>query len=263
MANFIKYENLDFSLNSQTFWADKLSISAEAQVEPAALSDGTLNYYAPQGAVIGSLSSEFYLTGSLPSFLNVTGYDESAVTGSFGGVSINSMYLKSIDFSFDPFSPILVKADFDWFGQISIYNISEQNKASRNAKIAPTYISHAYKSYVDPGTLDAGTMVAASYSAQCKRIPFFHVDSKVPFRVAKAEKSARLDITSNKLSYLVDINGYSAATNIYIKDFYGTQLGSFGVSGIIDSQSYSVSNGNKLMSKISIYQQVTRAKTLI
>lgn len=263
MANFIKYENLDFSLNNSTFWADKLSISANAEVQPSVLADGTLNYYAPQGAVVGSLSSEFYLTGSFPPFLNITGYDESAVTGSFGGVAINSMYLKSIDFSFDPFSPILIKADFDWYGQISIYNLAEQSRAARSAKTAPTYVSHAFKSYVDPGTLDAGTMVSASYSAECKRMPFFYVDSKTPFRVAKTEKNARLEISSNKLSYLVDIYGGSAAANIYIKDFYGTALGSFGVSGIIDSQSYSVSNGNKLMSKISIFQQMTRGKTLI
>jgi len=59
MAKFINYQNLDFKLNSQNFYANKISLSINASVDPVLVSDGSLLDYAPQGSLVGSLSADF------------------------------------------------------------------------------------------------------------------------------------------------------------------------------------------------------------
>ena len=117
MAKFINYQNLDFKLNSKNFYANKISLSINASVDPVLVSDGTLLDYAPQGSLVGSLSSDFYLTGSLPNFLDITGTNSDKITGLFGGVQIDNLYAKSLSFSVEPFQPIILSVEFDWYGR--------------------------------------------------------------------------------------------------------------------------------------------------
>jgi len=284
MAKFINYRNIDFKINSQNFYASQVGLSASASVDAVVLSDGSLLNYAPSSAVVGSLDCEFYLTGSLPSFLNITGTDEAAVNVRFANVNITGAYPKSISFSVEPFQPILISASFDWYGNVKVEDFSEQPVISRLRKEVPQYIANAYKSYLDKesifGTsgnsgssgssggagqrLDTlGDVVSFSYSSSCDRPSFFNVEEIVPFRVAKLNKQCEINLSSNNLGKLVSINGKNATSTIYLKDFYGTSLNSFQVSGVLSNQSYNVSNGQYLLAEASIQQTVTERKTLV
>ena len=86
MAKFINYRDIDLKINSQEFYASQVSIGASASIEPVILSDGSLLNYSPTNALVGDFNCEFYLTDSLPSFLNVTGTNEDAVSINFAGV---------------------------------------------------------------------------------------------------------------------------------------------------------------------------------
>ena len=276
MANFLNYRNVDFKLNGQNFYATQVSLSAQASVEPVVLNDGTLLNYAPQGAVVGSLGCEFYLTGSLPSFLNITGTDETAITASFAGVSITGVYPKSISFSVEPFQPIVLSAEFDWYGNVKIEEFKEQSVAARNLKEVPNYIASAFKSYLKTDTIfesfssgptgpvdNVGNITSFSYNASSDRPAFYKIDEVVPFRVAKLNKTCEVSLSSNSLGKLISIDGKNANTTIFIKDFYGDSLTSFAISGVLTNQSYEVSKGQYLLASASIQQTVTETKTLV
>jgi hypothetical protein len=281
MANFINYRNLDFKLNSQNFYATQISLSAQASVEPVLLSDGSLLNYAPQGALVGSLQCEFYLTGSLPSFLTVTNNDESAITAKFAGVDITGVYPKSISFNVEPFQPVLISTEFDWYGNVKVEDFIEQSVTDRQNKSSPNYIASAYKSYLDTADIfnfagsagsdgaagylgdSIGNIVSFSYNSTCDRPAFYNVDEILPFRVGKLNKANRVELKSNYLGKLISINGKTAATTIYLKDFYGTSLQSFSISGFVGSQNYEVSEGQYLLNSATIDQTIPRIKTLV
>jgi hypothetical protein len=264
MSAFINYRNIDFKLDYKNYHASKVSLSAQSSVSAVVLDDGSLLNYAPDGAVIGSLSCEFYLTGSLPSFLNITGTSESSITASFAGVNLNTVYAKAISFGVEPFQPIRISAEFDWYGTVDSFDFTEQSSYSANLKSTPSYLANAYKSYMTTADiLGLKNVVSFDYNASCDRPAFYNVDSKIPFRVAKLNKKVGLSLKASNLGSLIDINGKTASTTIYLKDSYGTSLDTFLVSGILTNQNYEVSDGQYLMSSANIIQTVTERKTLI
>ncbi len=244
MSRFLNYRDIDFTLNEDLFYANTISISADASVSPIILSDGSLVDYAPDGALVGSLSCDFYLTGSLPDYLNVTGVDESAVTGQFASVKIENMYLKGLSFSLEPMNLIVLSADFDWYGDIDVSLITSQAIAKRNNKQAPRYIAHAHKTEIKRTNVfyaegernpNLGLINNLSYSSSCDRPAFFRVGEKAPFRVGKLNKVVNVDLQSSDLGDLMDINGKKVSTSIDIKDFYSTDDGSSSSSINLDS----------------------------
>jgi hypothetical protein len=265
MSNFIKYENLDFSINGATFFAEKISLGVTSSPSPVLVDDGTLLNYAPNGSLVGSLNADFYLTNTSNFFfyIDVTGLNENANTGVFGGVTINNLYPKSISFSVRPMEPILINAEFDWYGTIAIDEITEQTRAARAAKAIPSYYSHAHRSYIDETDLDLSNIISLDYSASCVRPAFFNVDSIVPFRVAKGPRNAKVSISAGNLGELIEIYGKTAKANIFIKDFYNTSLWNFNISGVMTDQSYNVVENSSLIGRTTIYQEIGHKKTLI
>ena len=93
----------------------------------------------------------------------------------------------------------------------------------------------------------------------------------------KKQAEGKLAITKNALirrkddstfyadinSFLITIEGKQALANVYIKDFYGTLLDIFTVSGVLDNQNYSISENSYLLTEASINQFVTEQKVLI
>lgn len=270
MAKFFNYKDIDFSIEGETFYADQISLSVQASIEPVVLSDGTLLNYAPQGAVVGNLSCSFYLTGALPSFLNVTSTDESSVTVVFAGVNLNKVFLRQISFSVEPFQPILISAEFDWYGDVLFQDFQEQPQRDRFSKAIPNYIAHAHKSYLDKegffsndSSDSVNNIVSFSYQASCDRPVFLKVDEIVPFRAAKLNKNVSIDLSASDLGKMVNVDGKKISTTIYVKDFSNSSLTSFSVDGVMTSQSYNISNGGYLLGEASVEQTVTEQKVLV
>lgn len=264
MSKFISYQNLDFKLGNQLFYATQVSISAQASVSPILVNDGTLLNYAPDSAVVGSLSCDFYLTGSLPSFLNITGSSEAATTATFANVNIAKVYPKSLSFSVEPFRPILISAEFDWYGTMLIQNITAQTREQQSGKAVPNYIANGYKSYLDASNIeDVGSVLSFAYSASADRPSYFKVGEKTPFRVCKMNKKASIKLSSDNLGDLIDIEGTAASAFIYLKDLYGQALDSFYVTGRVINQEYSVQEGQYLIGSIDVIQEQEEEKTLV
>ena len=184
MTKFIKYENLDFRIDNDIFYSTSVKISLQSNIQPVLLADGSLLRYAPQETVIGSLSTEFYLTGALPSYLNIINSTESSVNCSFGGVAIDQCYIKSLAFTASQFSPILLNIDFDWYGKInssnSTYDLKNKSIGGPSGPTGPlvqplSHISHSNNSYISDlsNVFGFSEIFSYSYNESCDRVPFF------------------------------------------------------------------------------------------
>jgi len=264
MASYISYQNLDFRIENETFYSTKISLSAQASVAPVLLSDGSLLNYAPEGAVVGSLNGNFYLTGALPSYFDITGSYEAPITVKFANVNITGVYPKSISFSVEPFQPVMVDFSCDWYGNVSVEDFSEESVSTKSSKQIPQYIANAYRSSLTTNNLDGvGYINNFTYNASCDRPAFFKINEKFPFRIAKVNKASSISLKSNKLGSLLDINGKTVSTVVTLKDLYGTSLQTFNVSGVMTSQNYEISERTYMLTSADISQTVPTIKTLV
>ena len=269
MSKFIKYENLDFRINSETFYSTSVKISLRSNIQPVLLADGSLLRYAPQETVIGSLSTEFYLTGSLPNYLNIVNPSESSVNCSFGGVLVENCYIKSLNFTASQFSPILLNIEFDWYGKInssnSTYNLKNNDIGGPSGPTGPsvqklTQISHSNNSYISDlsNVFGFSEIFSYSYNESCDRVPFYKIGEIIPFRVAKVNKAKTVSVDGNyfKKSNVLDIEGIESICDLYLKDYNNNLLNAFSISGRLDSRSLNVDSNGILQSTMAISQRV-------
>lgn len=261
MSKFIKYENLDFRINNDIFYSTSVQISLRTSIEPVLLSDGSLLRYAPQGAVIGSLTTEFFLTGSYPDYLIPTSISEDSINAVFAGVQIQNCYLKNISFRASQFSPISLTAEFDWFGKLNTVDSTNNFKPfyfDRNSSL--NNVSHSNRSYISDLTNVFGfsEIFGFQYSEQCERIPFFKNGETVPFRVAKSNKNKNVSVDGNffKQNNVSDVEGKISNCDLYIKDYNNNLLNVFNISGRIESRGINASNNGILQSNLAITQRL-------
>ena len=276
MTKFIKYENLDFKVDNNVFYSTSVKISLQSNIQAVLLADGSLLRYAPQETVIGGLSTEFYLTGALPSYLNIIGSSESSVNCSFGGVAIDQCYIKSLSFTASQFSPILLNIDFDWYGKInsanSTYNLINKSIGGPSGPTGPSnqplsHISHSNNSYIADvsNVFGFSEVFSYSYNESCDRVPFFKNGEITPFRVAKINraKSATVDGNYFKKSNVSDVEGTDTVCDLYLKDYENNLLNMFNISGKIESRSLNIDVNGLLQSTLSINQRVAPLRSTL
>lgn len=276
MTKFIKYENLDFRIDNDIFYSTSVKISLQSNIQAVLLADGSLLRYAPQETVIGSLSTEFYLTGSLPNYLNIINSSESSVNCSFGGVAIDQCYIKSLAFTASQFSPILLNIDFDWYGKInssnSTYDLKNKSIGGPSGPTGPSIqplsnLSHSNNSYISDlsNVFGFSEIFSYSYNESCDRVPFFKNGEIAPFRVAKINRAKSVTVDGNyfKKSNVSDIEGTDTVCDLYLKDYENNLLNTFTISGKIDSRSLNVDSNGLLQSTLSINQRVAPLRSTL
>jgi hypothetical protein len=261
MSKFIKYENIDFRINNDVFYSNSVSVSLQSNISPVLLSDGSLLRYAPDNTVIGSLSTEFYLTDSFPNYLNTTSNLEGSISCEFAGIKIDNCYLKSLSFKVSNFEPVLLSAQFDWYGTINTANTTTTLKpftSTRNSSL--TNISHSHHTFLMDVDKVFGydEIFSFDYSEKVDLLPFFANGEIVPFRVAKTNKIKSMSVDGNyfKKTNVANIEGESVNCNLFLKNYNNTLLNTFNISGKIESRSLNISSDGILQSTLSITQRL-------
>jgi hypothetical protein len=261
MSKFIKYENIDFRINDDIFYSNYVSISLQSNISPILLSDGSLLRYAPDNTVIGSLNTEFFLTDSFPTYLNLTSNSETPVSCVFAGIKIDNCYLKSLSFTVKNFEPVVLSADFDWYGKINTANSTNSLKPFSSARNEPlTNVSHSHHTFlmdVDK-VFGFNEIFSFNYSEKVDLLPFFANGEIAPFRVAKTNKIKSMSVDGNyfKKNDVSQIDGQSVNCDLFLKNYNNTLLKTFNVSGKIESRSMNVSNDGLLQSTLAIIQRL-------
>lgn len=261
MSKFIKYENLDFRINNDIFYSTSVQISLRTNIEPVLLSDGSLLRYAPQGTVVGNLTTEFFLTGAYPNYLIPTSDSETSVNALFAGVQIQNCYLKTISFKASQFSPISLSAEFDWFGKLNtLDSTNDFREFSFNRNQSLNNVSHSNRSYISDlnNVFGFSEIFGFQYSEQCERIPFFKNGETVPFRVAKSNKNKSVNVDGNffKQNDVSNIEGKITNCDLYLKDYNNNLLNTFNISGRIESRGINSTNNGILQSNLAITQRL-------
>jgi len=251
--SFLKYEDVLIQVAGESVFANKASIKVSAPVEPVRLFDGSIHRYAPTEAARGTLSFSHYLTGSIASFLDVTGVSEASVAGSFGGLTFGKAYLTSLAFSVKPYSPILINSEFDIYGSFS----SSVSSSYREDLFKPNQkYSHAIKSFVAGLPSNINHTLNFDYSMQANRNPVFLAGETIPTRVTKEDTNINMSVVGNNIGTNINPGGAEANLTCSIYDINDSTsaLQHFYCSGRITQQELNVNQEGYLNGNISVTQ---------
>lgn len=241
MAKFLKYEDINVALNGNIFLSNSLSFRLSSSNTAVRDINGNLVNYSPDSLIQGSLSTDFFLTGNLPSFLQVGNLSETPINFSFNGINIPS-HISSLSFSVQPFQPIIVSAEFVFFHGLRVLDTSlaQSNQAFDSSQS----IVNGVKSYTVSNVTNKDFVVAGfSYSYDAERIPYLRVDETVPSRVALKEVNSEMSISANNIDKYISIYGNSAIFSGVLRDACDASVtGIIAVSGIINNQSFKISD---------------------
>ena len=249
--SFLKYEDVLVQVDGQSVFAQNASINVSAPVEPVRLFNGTIHRYAPMEAPRGVLTFNHYLTGSLASFLNVTGVSESSVAGTFGGLTFSNAYLTSLNFSVRPYMPISVESTFDLYG-----SFSNSISSSSDEELNKVKYSHAVKSFVGGLPTNINHTVSFDYSMQAIRNPIFLAGETTPTRVTKENIDVNMSIIGDNIGSNINAGGSDASLtcSIYDVNDSSSALQNFHCSGRITKQELNVNSEGYLNGNISVTQ---------
>ncbi|MAH47583.1 hypothetical protein CMI37_17310 [Candidatus Pacearchaeota archaeon] len=247
---FLRYEDVLLQVNGESMLATSASVGVGADTVPVRLIDGSLHRYAPQGGIRGQLSFQHYLTGALPSFLNVTGVTEDTVAGSLGGITFSNAYLTSSSFSVSPYSPVLVNSTFDIYGPLG-----GSITSNYDAELKRSEYSHGIRSFVNGLGGQINTTLSFNYSVKADRTPVYLIGDTLPDRVAKQEVEIHMALRGNSIGSQLETAGNEANLVCNIFDINGTApLQKFNCSGQITNQTLEVSAQGYLNGNISVTQ---------
>ena len=249
--SFLKYEDVLVQVDGQSVFAQNASIDVNAPVEPVRLFNGTIHRYAPAQAPKGTLTFNHYLTGSLASFLNVTGISESSVAGTFGGLTFSDAYLTSLSFSVRPYEPINVQSSFDIYG-----SFSNSVSSSNDTELNKVKYSHAAKSFVGGLPTNINHTVSFNYSMEAVRSPVFLAGETTPTRVTKENIDINMSIAGDNIGSNINAGGSDASLTCSIYDINDSSsaLQNFHCSGRIITQELNVGSQGYLNGNISVTQ---------
>ena len=247
---FLRYEDVLLQVNGESVLATNANVNLSAGSVPVRLVDGSIHRYAPEGGIRGEVNFQHYLTGALPSFLDVTGVNEDAVAGSFGGMTFSSAYLRSLSFSVNPYSPIIVSSSFDIYGPLG-GSIS----ANYDPELKKSECSHGIKSFLNGIGDQVNTTLSFNYSVTANRNPVYSIGNRLPDRVTKQEVEINMGVRGNSIGSQLELAGNAANLVCNIFDMNGTApLQKFRCSGQIVEQSLEASANGYLNGNLSVTQ---------
>tara|TARA_Y100000592_G_C5482423_1_gene326506 strand:+ start:12495 stop:13301 length:807 start_codon:yes stop_codon:yes gene_type:complete len=265
---FIKYEDCIVNLNDKVVFANRAQLSASAKIEPSRNMLGELIRYSPTGPIEGSLDLSFYLTKNFQNnhqefnILDIINSPEhldafsSGITGSIAGVSFTNAYLNNFNFSVEPFSPVLINANFSIFGALSAS--SNQSEGFSHLGRQEGQPANGVNSFYTAATeLGVDHPISFSYQASINRMINLEIGESIPTRAYKGNCSATVNINSEGFGNSLKINGNEAALTAHLYPLYSTDpVGSFYCSGQLISQTLSTSSSDLLRGSLTIEQSL-------
>lgn len=265
---FIKYEDCVVNLNDKVVFANTAQLSASARTEASRNVMGELIRYSPTAPIEGSLSLSFYLTKNFQNhhqefnILDIINSPEhldsfsSGMTGSIAGVSFSNAYLNNLSFSVEPFSPVLINANFSIYGALAASS-NQTEGFSQLARQEGQPANGVNSFYTAATELGIDHPISFSYQATINRMINLEIGESIPTRVCKGESNAQVTINSEGFGNSLQIQGNEAALTAQLYPLYSSDpVGSFYCSGQLVSQNLSVSSNDFLKGSLTIEQSL-------
>lgn len=239
---------------------------------------------ASNGPVVGKLDVSFYSnTGNLPHFFNITGLsnpymyppiDEEKITGFLGDFIFHNAYLTNFQFSLSPNSIAQASASFDLYGAISHDSAPSQNYHNSSLYDQQSIPHGQYSSIINTQSeIGIEHPVSFSYSISIERSPRYSAPDinstpdfgLLPDRVSKKKTQISMSIGGESIDpNLIEhgMGGKRANLSVNLRDLSYSDfednsnglLHTFTCSGVVNSQSLSVSSNGYLNGQVSVSQ---------
>ena len=204
-----------------------------------------LDYYIQTGPKSASISTTIIpVTGA--SFNQLTGF--LALTGDFTSGSFikvpnytfKKCFLKSMNFSLEPWKPVLAEMQFDSYGQFSGGSIVSQAAQTADQNIIFPLRGMSITLTAPEFSETINEYENLSFAVEVERMPNFEIGQAYPTKVSVGKITKSLQI--NGISNLNWLSDYTATTTV-TATMTMADGNSFSVAGVLNSQNFSV-DGN-------------------
>lgn len=249
----------------------------------------SIHEYSASNGIKGTLDVNFYTdTGNLSSFFDITGLsdpaqyppiDEDPIMGSLGDFIFLEAYLTNFNFSLSPNSISQASASFDIYGDLvksDLLKIFWENNMQDYYKNKS--IAHGqYSTIKGVDSLDLEHPISFNYNISVERSPRYviptgnlleSVDGIVPSRVSKKSTTITMSVEGENFDPEITFEGYfhgrgaNLTANIFDLSYSGVDydslgfMHSFNCSGVVTSESLSISSDGYLNGTISVMETV-------
>jgi hypothetical protein len=199
---------------------------------------------------------EYYLTGALNSNFNPVTATETAMNGTFAGLSFSNAHVKSLSFSMEPYRPILIKNTFDFYSQLSgDISSSYEDPRTSSAWNGTGRYAHGAVSYLAGLPNRMNDTISFNYSSNANRTPVYLIGEDVPSRVTLEETSLTMSLKGSDIGDVLQPSGTSANITCYLEDINSrSNMTSFNVNGQIINHALNITQDNYMEGGVTVSQ---------
>ena len=252
---FLKYEDVVITLGNEKIFADTAGINVDASVAESKNIYGEIERYAPTNGLRGELSFEYYMTGAIPSYLNMTGIpDTKTRNGAFGGLAFTDAYARSYSLGVQPYSPVKINSSIDFYSALTS-NLSSSSSDPTDLSYWKNQYAHGIRSYVLGAPSNKNKTRSVDYSVSAVRRPVYLAGETSPTRVTKEAIEINMSLRGDNIGEFLLVSGRHAEITCHMLDMNTyTVLDKLKCSGQITRQELSVSPQSYLNGVISVRQ---------
>ena len=252
---FLKYEDVVITLGNEKIFADTAGINVDASVAESKNIYGEIERYAPTNGLRGELSFEYYMTGAIPSYLNMTGIpDTKTRNGAFGGLAFTDAYARSYSLGVQPYSPVKINSSIDFYSALTS-NLSSSSSDPTDLSYWKNQYAHGIRSYVLGAPSNINNTLSVDYSVSAVRRPVYLAGEPSPPRVTKEAIEINMSLRGDNIGEFLLVSGRHAEITCHMLDMNtNTVLDKLKCSGQITRQELSVSPQSYLNGVISVRQ---------
>lgn len=258
---FHSFKNANIKLNNSDIAVSNAQIVSSASIAPVYIQGQkhTLNYNT-NNAIVGNLKLLYYLTGVdyVKTFIN----NESPIAINFGGLTVNSGYLKNYSINCQPNSPVLANVDIVFFEEIGgAFNPSTPTSYSSDILNFSDVTLDTLGAY-NQETLTSIVSINYNYSARVQPVYFAKdvlVNEKIfPDRIVFLEKEVVTDIKFDTLNGRLAFSGNQAGVKVSFTHPSQPLLSeNFTCSGLVQTKVIESQAGELITNTISVIQNNT------
>tara|TARA_Y100000034_G_scaffold64771_1_gene78398 strand:- start:5985 stop:6758 length:774 start_codon:yes stop_codon:yes gene_type:complete len=252
---FLKYEDVVIELGNESIFADSASINVDASVVESRNVYGEIERYAPTNGLRGELGFEYYMTGAIPAYLDMTGIPDSQTSdGSFAGLDFSNAYTRSYSLEVQPYSPVKINASLDFYSALTT-SIATDSTSPTSLPYWKNQYAHGIRSYVLGAPSNINNTLSVSYGITATRNPVYLAGQTSPTRVTKEAVEVNMTLRGDNIGEFLLVSGRHAEITCHMLDMNtNTTLDKLRCSGQIVQQELSISPQNYLNGVISVRQ---------
>ena len=220
--------------------------------------------YGIDGSMDASISLAFYAetSGSGAKYCLETLTGNTSGNLLIGGVPFNGSYLNNVAVNIQPFTPVIINADFICYNVVvtGATWARQRNGNLRTVTEIPNVSSYTQKivyghsvSLISGTGLSEATKDSITYSVTCARTPRYSIGSINTDRVFLDSLEKDISVKSTNITQFINYTGYNDAISIGLRDETGANALSSNITmsaARILSQSLSASEGDTLVAEI-------------